>query len=418
MREVQRDVRRSEPAPPEDRPKNQPKDRLKDRPAAGSADRPAGKAERGTRSESRQDSRAAKGKGADSSLDGGAVSPDTEPTVSSISAPEEIVDTDPADTGPANDASAAAAIAVIPVADNALPAAAMVTTPNLSPGPDEATGIQTASPATPGDEAAAVGKPSLSTIDGKPAVASQPSTTPAADTGTPQAQAATSSETASAADKVPAAAAADARPSAAGQHKNLGPSPDVSEAGAAKLADVSLPNATQNAPHGGLTVTPSHHAAATGAAHAAAAQTAATPAPVSVPVSGLAVEIAAHASAGKNRFEIRLDPPELGKIDVRLDIDKHGHVTSRLIVEKAETLDLLRRDAPQLERALQDAGLKTSGDGLQFSLQQQTPQERNEDEAPTHTAELTVTDDATDTNLVQRGYARLAAARGGVDIRI
>ena len=90
-----------------------------------------------------------------------------------------------------------------------------------------------------------------------------------------------------------------------------------------------------------------------------------------VPLEGLAVEIASRALAGRNRFEIRLDPPELGRIDVRLDIDRSGHVTSRLVVEQAETLDVLRRDAHQLERALQDAGLKTSDNGLQFSLRDQ-----------------------------------------------
>ena len=90
-----------------------------------------------------------------------------------------------------------------------------------------------------------------------------------------------------------------------------------------------------------------------------------------VPLESLAVEIASRAQAGRNRFEIRLDPPELGRIDVRLDIDRSGNVTSRLVVEKAETLDVLRRDAHQLERALQDAGLKTSDNGLQFSLRDQ-----------------------------------------------
>ena len=63
-----------------------------------------------------------------------------------------------------------------------------------------------------------------------------------------------------------------------------------------------------------------------------------------VPVAGLAVEIATRAKDGKNRFEIRLDPPELGRIDVRLDIDGKGNVTSRLLVDRADTLDLLRRD--------------------------------------------------------------------------
>ncbi len=90
-----------------------------------------------------------------------------------------------------------------------------------------------------------------------------------------------------------------------------------------------------------------------------------------VPIAGLAVEIVARAQDGAKRFEIRLDPPELGRIDVRLDVDQAGKVTSRLMVERAETLDLLRRDAPQLERALQHAGLNTEG-GLEFSLRDQS----------------------------------------------
>ena len=57
------------------------------------------------------------------------------------------------------------------------------------------------------------------------------------------------------------------------------------------------------------------------------------------------MEIAGKALEGKNRFEIRLDPPELGRIEVRLDVDKDGNVTSRMTVDRADTLDLLRRDA-------------------------------------------------------------------------
>ena len=75
-----------------------------------------------------------------------------------------------------------------------------------------------------------------------------------------------------------------------------------------------------------------------------------------VPLNGLAVEISANAKAGNSRFEIRLDPPELGRIDVRLDVDRNGQVTSRLFVEKSETLDLLRRDAPQLQHFITELG--------------------------------------------------------------
>ncbi|WIY52257.1 flagellar hook-length control protein FliK [Devosia sp. YIM 151766] len=84
----------------------------------------------------------------------------------------------------------------------------------------------------------------------------------------------------------------------------------------------------------------------------------------------LAFELARQVQDGNTRFQIRLDPPELGKIDVRLDIDKTGQVHARLTVEKSETLDLMQRDQRVLERALQQAGLDSSKTNLEFSLKQ------------------------------------------------
>lgn len=140
-----------------------------------------------------------------------------------------------------------------------------------------------------------------------------------------------------------------------------------------------------------------------------------------VPVEQLAVEIATRAGKGERRFDIRLDPPELGRIDVRLEIDGKGNTTAKLIVERAETLDMLQRDARGLEKALQNAGLKTDAGGLQFSLQQDaqtqqgqhnsTPEMRAPARGGQAEAEI-ITEIAT-------GNAALAAQlRGGVDIRI
>ena len=64
-----------------------------------------------------------------------------------------------------------------------------------------------------------------------------------------------------------------------------------------------------------------------------------------VPVAGLAVAIAARAQAGSNQFDIRLDPPELGRIDVRLDVDSNGQVTSHVTVDRADTLRLAAEPA-------------------------------------------------------------------------
>jgi flagellar hook-length control protein FliK len=137
-----------------------------------------------------------------------------------------------------------------------------------------------------------------------------------------------------------------------------------------------------------------------------------------VPIAGLAVEIAARAQSGQNRFEIRLDPPELGRIDVRLDIDSSGQVTSRLVVERADTLEHLRRDSAGLERALQDAGLKTGENSLQFSLRDQGFAGRDSNGQSSGTAQLLVPDpDLAPVELAANAYGRMMRT-SGVDIRV
>ncbi len=165
---------------------------------------------------------------------------------------------------------------------------------------------------------------------------------------------------------------------------------------------------------------PPHNAAATAANAAPAAASAlqlAAQAPV--PLAGVTVAIAGKALEGKHHFEIRLDPPELGRIEVRLDVDRDGQVTSHLIAHRADTLDLLRRDAAGLQRALQDAGLKTADNGLQFSLHDQSTG-RQQDAAGSPAAARLVVEDET-LKVVEptpSGYARLARLRGGLDIMV
>ncbi len=84
----------------------------------------------------------------------------------------------------------------------------------------------------------------------------------------------------------------------------------------------------------------------------------------------VAFELARHVEAGNSRFQIRLDPPELGRIDVRLDLDGSGTVNARMVVERSETLDLMQRDQRALQQALQQAGLDASKTNLEFSLRQ------------------------------------------------
>jgi flagellar hook-length control protein FliK len=141
-----------------------------------------------------------------------------------------------------------------------------------------------------------------------------------------------------------------------------------------------------------------------------------------VPVSGLAVEIAATAQSGKTHFEVRLDPADLGRIDVRIDVDRNGQVTSHLTVEKPETLSMLRQDAPQLQQALNDAGLKTGSGGLQFSLRDQSQSGQNNpnnNQTGGQPQRLVVNEEDTiPAAIAGRSYGRMLGASGGVDIRV
>jgi len=139
-----------------------------------------------------------------------------------------------------------------------------------------------------------------------------------------------------------------------------------------------------------------------------------------VPLNGLALEIAASARSGKSRFEIRLDPADLGRIDIRIDVDRNGQVTSHLTVEKPETLSMLRQDAPQLQRALDDAGFKTGDGGLQFSLRDQSSSgQNNGNETSRNAQRLVISDEDTIAAAIAgQTYGRVLGSSSGVDIRV
>lgn len=87
------------------------------------------------------------------------------------------------------------------------------------------------------------------------------------------------------------------------------------------------------------------------------------------PMRAVPIEIGLRALDGTSSFDIRLDPVELGRIDVRLDIDQDSkQVKAHLTVDRVETLQLLQRDAGLLEQAFVQAGLTPSPDGLGLSL--------------------------------------------------
>lgn len=86
------------------------------------------------------------------------------------------------------------------------------------------------------------------------------------------------------------------------------------------------------------------------------------------------LQITRAIADGNNEFTIRLNPPEMGRVEVRLEFSADGGVRAALFAEKPETLNLLQRDAAALERALNDAGVKTDSGSLNFSLQRDEAQ--------------------------------------------
>ncbi len=67
-------------------------------------------------------------------------------------------------------------------------------------------------------------------------------------------------------------------------------------------------------------------------------------------------------------MRIELDPPELGRVNVTLEIGPEKTAKVHVLAEKPETFLMLQRDAALLERALQDAGLDANSASLSFEL--------------------------------------------------
>jgi hypothetical protein len=88
--------------------------------------------------------------------------------------------------------------------------------------------------------------------------------------------------------------------------------------------------------------------------------------------------VAAVASRpGETRLEVRLDPPELGKVTITFDGDGADIVRAVVHAEAPQTLDLMRRHADVFQRALEAQGFENLD--LQFS--ERAPRENPGDKA-------------------------------------
>jgi flagellar hook-length control protein FliK len=137
----------------------------------------------------------------------------------------------------------------------------------------------------------------------------------------------------------------------------------------------------------------------------------------------VAAEVARNLRNGQTRFQMRFDPPELGRVDVNLKVARDGSVQAHLIVERPETLDMFLRDQRGLERALEAAGLNADSENLKFSLndngsgQSAFAQDENAEGGDRYAGDAGAEDDG-DHVMRETVELSLQARQGGLDIRI
>lgn len=86
------------------------------------------------------------------------------------------------------------------------------------------------------------------------------------------------------------------------------------------------------------------------------------------PAEQVSVQLRHLAKDGGGQIHLQLEPLELGRLTIHVDIlpDKHAHMV--ISADQPDTLIMLQSDVKTLERTLSDAGLKTDGTNIHFQL--------------------------------------------------
>ncbi|WP_292124666.1 flagellar hook-length control protein FliK [Brevundimonas sp.] len=81
----------------------------------------------------------------------------------------------------------------------------------------------------------------------------------------------------------------------------------------------------------------------------------------------IAAQILRRLEGRSTRFEMALTPDELGRVDVKLDIDSEGRLNARLAFDNPIAATDLRGRADELRRQLEDAGFHLAADAFEFA---------------------------------------------------
>lgn len=134
----------------------------------------------------------------------------------------------------------------------------------------------------------------------------------------------------------------------------------------------------------------------------------------------IVVRIAKAVADGVDRINVKLSPAELGHIDVRMEIGPDGRFQAVFAADRPQTVELLQRDARELARALQDAGLRADTGSLSFNLRGQG-QHGNADSAPARSGSLPLAaggEELPSDALPLPVYRATGPGAGRVDIRV
>jgi flagellar hook-length control protein FliK len=80
----------------------------------------------------------------------------------------------------------------------------------------------------------------------------------------------------------------------------------------------------------------------------------------------VALQITKALDQDRTEIRIRLDPPELGEVDIQLEF-RDLRLSASVSAERSDTLELLQRDSRSLARALREAGLELADADLSFA---------------------------------------------------
>jgi len=85
-------------------------------------------------------------------------------------------------------------------------------------------------------------------------------------------------------------------------------------------------------------------------------------------VDQISVKISKALHAGADRISVQLKPAELGRVDVKMELGHDGRIMAVVTADNKDTLDLLKRDSGDLQRALENAGMQLDSGDLSFNL--------------------------------------------------